>query len=733
MPGGIITIEAISDRYLNRAIKACCPSRDGERWVLPSDIKNLIVQFAGPGQSMNNIPYQRRHDFLIELERTTRHPLPPMDPPPEPITTVAGDMSPRHQAALTLAHAGIKIFPCRIGRKEPPLRCMWVEEATTDATRINAWWAEADWNIGVPMGLNGLAAIDPDGADGLAEWTAFRAAHGIPDTTWRHATPHGGEHWLYRGELPYQGKLGQHIDTRGAKGYIVWPPSIVDGREYRYIGGNGIDPLPPAIVAAIGHRQAASVADLDWEQPLPGRRFVEMPAEEITRRLSAGVVDRSEAAFRLIVELAECGYTPNAIFELLVARIDLPVLGHYAEKGGGCEAAIRRDIAKAFSTPNPNRKSLTEIFGAAIDRVISYGVAPAEDPLVARFRGRWPDEGEALPDLEFWDDDKMLPKSPAGAIGILYGEFGSHKTNVTLAMALEAVLNRGARVVYAAGEGSHGIEKHRIPAHCRSRGIATKELRGRWRTVAAVPLFASGEEVAAFISAQADLKPDIVILDTLATAIAGEDENSSRAAAFLTANGPVGRIRDAFGAMVLLPAHQGKDATRGVRGHSGFGGNVDFILHIETDKEAGVVKLTVEKMRDGADGFSIYFRVDPGVPVPVKISKVEYDGRKGSISRHDRDGSREMHVRFTLGERGARNFESGLSDDQLAEAIVEAPPPESQVQETAEWRTRFLKEKKAIQNAAVGHNAKWAQRLHDSKVLPGGTELQRRWFLPEAQ
>src|SRR5690348_15955337 len=37
------------------------------------------------------------------------------------------------------------------------------------------------------------------------------------------------------------------------------------------------------------------------------------------------------------------------------------------------------------------------------------------------------------------------------------------------------------------------------------------------------------EQVAAFITAQQDFTPNIVVLDTLATAIAGEDENSSKA------------------------------------------------------------------------------------------------------------------------------------------------------------------------------------------------------------
>jgi hypothetical protein len=147
----------------------------------------------------------------------------------------------------------------------------------------------------------------------------------------------------------------------------------------------------------------------------------------------------------------------------------------------------------------------------------------------------------------------------------VYGEFGSHKTNTVLAMVLDAVLDEGARVCYAAGEGAHGVGKHRIPAHCAARGITTKDLRGRLRIVSAVPLFMSEAEVAAFIEAQRDFSPDIIVLDTLATALAGEDENSSKAAAFLTANGPAGRIRDAFKALVILPAHQGRARMRAKR------------------------------------------------------------------------------------------------------------------------------------------------------------------------
>ena len=53
-------------------------------------------------------------------------------------------------------------------------------------------------------------------------------------------------------------------------------------------------------------------------------------------------------------------------------------------------------------------------------------------------------------------------------------------------------------------------------------------------------------------------------------------------------------------ALVVILAHQGKDASRGIRGNSGIGGNIDASLHIEAH-ESGGIKVTVEKMRDGRE------------------------------------------------------------------------------------------------------------------------------------
>jgi hypothetical protein len=113
---------------------------------------------------------------------------------------------------------------------------------------------------------------------------------------------------------------------------------------------------------------------------------------------------------------------------------------------------------------------------------------------------------------------------------------------VTLTMLFDAMINHNAGVVYAAGEGAYGVRQFRVPAHYRARGFPHGSLddpddpdycddeHGSLVQIPAVPLFADHSQVAEFIeelvqggpaSSNGEDQTDIIVIDTLATAITG--------------------------------------------------------------------------------------------------------------------------------------------------------------------------------------------------------------------
>lgn len=216
--------------------------------------------------------------------------------------------------------------------------------------------------------------------------------------------------------------------------------------------------------------------------------------------------------------------------------------------------------------------------------------ASETDPWIKLFSRSAPSADENLPPITFWDAEKTTPHTAEGSIIIPYGPTGKNKTNVILADCLDAVINSGAKVVYAAGEGAHGLGKNRIPALCKARSITTADLKGKWRTVHAVPDLTSTEQVDAFIIACQPFKPDFVVLDPLSAAKGATKENSDELGSLIAANGPVGRIRRMLHCVFLIH-HTGKDQDKGARGHSGLSGNADGVWKITRAQVMATIQL----------------------------------------------------------------------------------------------------------------------------------------------
>ncbi|MFU8855042.1 bifunctional DNA primase/polymerase, partial [Micromonospora sp. SL1-18] len=144
----------------------------------------------------------------------------------------------------------------------PCLTCHGFYAATTDPARVAAIVAA------VPRGqlalrtgaASELLVVDVDPAHDGAATLARLIAAGLTPPTARVRTGSGGLHLYYRHpgrHMPCsQGKpgqgLGPGIDVKADGGYVVLPPSVHPrtGRPYRWIPGQAVKEMPPALLTA---------------------------------------------------------------------------------------------------------------------------------------------------------------------------------------------------------------------------------------------------------------------------------------------------------------------------------------------------------------------------------------------------------------------------------------------------------------------------------------------------
>jgi hypothetical protein len=206
----------------------------------------------------------------------------------------------------------------------------------------------------------------------------------------------------------------------------------------------------------------------------------------------------------------------------------------------------------------------------------------------------------------------------------IYGEPGAGKSFWSLSLSLAAAsggqwathdFKKPHRVLYLAPEAA-GSHTERV------RGWASKHGTEWPETFYLAPTqvnISTDQAVAEICNAIDELAPiDLLVLDTLASASAGVDENGSQMTS-VTEN--IETIRRALpdGAAMLIVHHTGKDQTKGLRGHSSLNGYVTNSMLITKDSETNIHRVEGKKVRDGSTPLPQYYRIDPEQLPPIPL------------------------------------------------------------------------------------------------------------------
>lgn len=194
------------------------------------------------------------------------------DPPYSPFAP----QSEKHRMAQVYAKNGLAVFPLQPNSKIPLRGSRGHLDATTDLKQIDTWWIEnADCNIGAVPASKGCTVIDTDekeGRQGGAHFDELCMRHtGRPSPATKVAqtasNPPGHHRW-YSGTVEWDGPaglLGEGIDVK-CHGYVVMPPSIIDGKAYSWSDIHERVDLPNSVSEALKAAHAARSKPRDKSQ-----------------------------------------------------------------------------------------------------------------------------------------------------------------------------------------------------------------------------------------------------------------------------------------------------------------------------------------------------------------------------------------------------------------------------------------------------------------------------------
>lgn len=524
--------------------------------------------------------------------------------------------------ASVAAGLGLYVFPCDVA-KRPCIKGGFTS-ASKDPAEIKRMFATSGAKlIGVPTGgANNLIVIDVDiknNARGM-EWLDLNR-EALPETR-THKTRSGGLHLLFLAPEGVEirnsaSRVAPGVDVRGEGGYVIVPPS--DGYDIA-------DPIEPAEMP----RWLIKACLKQEERPQPTVSNPLVAGDGTPYGIKA--LENACANIRNAPEGQKHDILNREAYGIggLVAAGELIQSVAYSELSNALQSIRHRceDFKGAL-------KTLHGAFGDGINvpRSVTHTALrqqqaeirpanPAPEPNVPQGdkKGDKPDPelAKALQYKTFIELEADLDASDfveglliESAMSVIYGESNAGKTFWATDLALHIAsghpwcgreVERGA-VLYLALEGAHGI-KNRVAAFKLAHGMDDADLPFAVVTIGLNLLDpnADAESVIATcraVAKQFNLPLRLIVVDTLARAMAGGNENAPEDMGALVKTGDM--LREGTKAHLTYIHHSGKDTAKGARGHSSLRAATDTEIEITADGKSRQAEVRKQRDLEGGD------------------------------------------------------------------------------------------------------------------------------------
>lgn len=204
-------------------------------------------------------------------------------------------VNPLHQAVNDLCQLGIAVIPIPPNTKAAEVKWKQYEERRPTVEELRGWFGNGESNIAAICGRvsGGLAVLDIDDSQ-LAERMANDV--GLQAETTLIRTPKGLHIWVKETEATSHSTplIPGTADLKADGGYVLVPPSSINGRQYTILTNTTIKSVPNAREWAVGLLRA-------YDLEVPDQRHEPLNIAQVVDEMHEG--NRNDSLFRVLSKL----------------------------------------------------------------------------------------------------------------------------------------------------------------------------------------------------------------------------------------------------------------------------------------------------------------------------------------------------------------------------------------------------------------------------------------------